>query len=133
MTKNVNHTRFQKSKRRVDKINVERDQLYNTIKTRNRANQLEEIKAKHADEDQNKNWKTAILDHAIKNNHQFDFENMTPSHYEENHRKRKNLESLYIYAKHNDACNFKQDTMYLNVTSKQVINSYNYHLKKKDN
>ena len=88
--------------------------------------QLEELKLQHAEEDSDRHWKTALINHAMKNNHKFDFNKFKPIHFEKDNRKRKKLESLYIYSKHHLACNFKQDTLDLNVQSKQIINACNY-------
>ena len=122
---------FQKAKGEMVKINDERNELYLTLRTRNRSKQLEDLKLIHAKEDLDKNYKTALLDHAMKNEHEFKYDQIIPVHFETDKRKRQMLESLYIYRHHHNACNFKIDTMNLNVQSKQVVNAYNFLIQHK--
>ena len=121
---------FKKAKEQMIKIKDERNELYLTLRTRNRSKQLEDLKLLHAKEDLDKNYKTALLDHVMKNEHEF-YDQMIPIHYETDKRKRQMLESLHIYSHHHNACNFIQDTLNLNVQSKQVVNAYNFEIKRK--
>ena len=118
---------FKKAKEQMIKINDERIELYLTLRTRNRSKQLEDLKLLHAKENLDKNYKTALLEHTMKNEHEFKYDQMIPIHYETEKRKIQMLD----YSHHLNACNFKQDTLNLNVQSKQVVNAYNFLIQRK--
>jgi len=122
---------FKKAKEQMSKINDERTILYSSLRTRNKSKQLEDLKLEHSEEDMDRHWKTALLDHAMKSDHEFNYNQMNPVHFESDRKRRLMLESLYIYNNHQNACNFKQDTMNMNVQAKQIVNAYSYLKSKK--
>jgi hypothetical protein len=118
---------FKKARLEKEKIEKEREELYQKFKnTRQQQKELQDLKTLHADEDNSKQFKTALLQHAITCNHQFDYDNVQILHHANNVRKRKKLEAMYIYNENIRSCNFKQDTIFLPVASKLVINAKRY-------
>lgn len=95
-------------------------------RTRTKMIELEELKKKHVEEDENTTYKTALVTHAIKQQHKFDYDNIKILHKETITQKRKALESLYIYKQGALACNFKTDTQFINSQTKQIIQSYTH-------
>lgn len=96
-------------------------------RTRTKMLELEELKKKHKEEDETSTYKTALITHAIQQQHQFDFDNVKVLHKEDNTYRRKALESLYICKEGYWACNFKTDTQFINTQTKQIVHSYNYN------
>lgn len=82
------------------------------------------MKKAHKTEDENKIHKTAMVAHAINTNHVFDFGNIKNLHIVDNWKTRKRFESMRIIFEGHKSCNFKTDTQYLNVHTKQL----NMHL-----
>lgn len=101
-------------------------------RTRDKMNELEQLKKHHEEEDLNKTYKTALVAHSIKKNHTFDFDNTKILHQENLAPKRKALESMYITQDIFNTCNFKSDTQYMHLNTKQLIHAYN-HSKSKNN
>ena len=98
-------------------------------KTRAKLAELDELKKKHQQDDNDEIYKTACLSHAIKSDHKFDYIGSKILHNENNLRRRLALESVYIQNERTNACNFKVDTQFLSYNTKQIINAY--HLFKK--
>lgn len=96
----------------------------NKKRTRNKAKELDDLKKLHEEEDKNRTFKNAILNHAMMNQHTFDFDNTTILHFEDNIARRKALESAYIYKEGPAACNDKQDTQYLNIHTRQILSAW---------
>ena len=90
---------FKKAKEKMCEITNDRNKIYASYRTRNKSKQLEELKLQHSEEDNDRRWKTALLDHALKHEHEFKYDEMFPVHFKTDKRKRQMLESLYIYKK----------------------------------
>lgn len=111
----------------------EREKQYKKIlrtKTRKSDDELNELKTKHATEDDTTTYKTALVEHAVKKGHTFDFENVQNIFRVDDHVTRKSFESMAISMEGYRACNFKSDTQYLNTFTKQIIHSFNFHKRK---
>lgn len=92
--------------------------------------ELIELKQKHFAEDEGTIYKTALVEHAVKNNHIFDFDGVRILFHVDNQKTRKSFESLAITMEGYNSCNFKTDTQYLNIFTKQLIHSYKFHSNK---
>lgn len=115
----------------IEEMNKYRDHLIQ-LKIPNTSNRItrsqqkitDEINA-HIDETRiNATYKTAAVDHAMKNQHLFNFNDPIILNREPHYRRRKGLESLQII-KHNTAINFKRDTQFVHPQTKQMIQTYN--------
>lgn len=100
---------------------------YEVFQTRSNTNRLNELKAEHKKIDEEATYKTALVAHAVNRNHMFDFKGAELEAYADNNVLRKKMESMYIVLQGHKACNFKTDTQYLNVNSKQLIYAFKYH------
>jgi len=121
---------YKKAKEEHDKIIHQRKiQISNlqNVPTRSRNKDLNELLIQHQNEDLERNYKTACIDHAIRNGHSFNFNEAKVVHNENNLTKRLCLESMYIHNENNNACNFRIDTEHLNHHTKQIINAYIFH------
>lgn len=117
---------------RIEKLQ-ERDKQYKkleTTRTRYRELKLNELKQKHQNEDENTTYSTALLSHAMKKNHEFDFDKTKKLMFENDRQKRKAYESMYIVREGYYACNFKTDTQFVNLNNKQIIHAHNYQKRK---
>lgn len=89
-------------------------------------NDLNNLKKEHDEEDLNQRFKTACVDHAMKNEHLFNYGQTEILHKENHLRKRLALESMYIYNERGHACNYRIDTENLNTHTRQIINAYTF-------
>lgn len=110
-------------KKRNEQLKELEYQKIEAAKTRTKVAELGELKKKHREEDEITTYKTALVTHAIKKQHKFDFDHVKTLHGENNAPRRKALESPYICKQGNSACNFKIDTQFINTQTKQVIHA----------
>lgn len=112
-------------------ITEEREQQYLSLRTRNRQEQLRLLKEEHHNDDMKKQYCTAALTHAMRNDHTLDYDNVDVLHYESTDRRRKALEALYIQRELPRTMNLKMDTQYISTYTKQIIHAHNHQKKTK--
>lgn len=123
-------------KRDIDKEKINHKNLHLHIKEirrkeRNPKNSTERKQLREeiqADMDKirmEKPYKTACVDHQMKENHNFNFEDVKTLERAPQLRERRILEALHIYAEGKNAVNFKRDTDFIGQHAKQIINIYN--------
>lgn len=124
---------FKKAKLERNIILAEREEeiaAINNSRTRSKTKDLNDLIEKHQKDDEEYRYKTACVDHALKEGHRFGYQQTAILHKENNFRKRLALESIYIFNEGQNACNFKVDTQYLNQHTKQIVNAYTFYKSK---
>ena len=82
---------------------------------------LNELKKKHQQDDNDEIYKTPCLSHEIGSEYKFDYIGSKVLHNENNLRRRLALESVYIHNERSNACNFKADTKFLIYNTKHFF------------
>ncbi len=135
-------TRIKEHKRDLEKELDERERinqdllvkygLQNTVaRTRHQRQQLNELENERLSLEMDKTYKTAALQHEMKEGHSFDFENFEILKKEKYWGRRKAMESLFIQLEGPRAVNFKCDTQYINTQTKQILNEHKYQKMRK--
>lgn len=100
---------------------------YEVTRTRTNTNLLNKLQDEHKKMDEEATYTTALVSHAIQKGHCFDMQKVETLAYADHGTLRKKLESMYIVFHGHKACNFKTDTQFLNINTKQLIHAYKYH------
>lgn len=115
---------FKTAQKQQQNIEADRNIIYSRYRTRSKQHQLQSLMTEHSCIDQEKRYNNAALDHAMHNKHHFDYDNFEIVHYSNQYRRRKALESMYIYMEGDNSINYKIDTTYMHSNTKQLLDVY---------